>query len=454
MSNKGNNFLRQLNSRTNSKILYQNSLKTKEKQDVNRKNIYVVNIEKNPDYIIMGKEKEFIPKEKIIVKTSKKIVTVEKDNQIKRFKTSKEQIETINKKITDKIPFEEKLVDDNEEKIKKQLQKIINKDKKKITKINEEIDKIKEETHKYKLSEDIEELNKKIIKIKETLKDIKNHYTIISEYYDFKGYETFKNEILLNSIEDYYFYQEESQIEEFIRNCKNEGKKLNNVIETYEKCLKSEEKVLEIKNYTQKRDNDYKEHNNKVVLVEQSYKKIIENFNIEDDFIKSLNTDLYYLEQKIENEQIFTKSKSLFNNLFNIGMCTTLMPILPNLKMLIQLILLKNSIEATHHFFNPQIEKTFTNTVLNEYLNLIFDKEKLIIETEKMLTSTIKNVKQLKNEYINRFSEYSNIFKEYSLYLKKLEQMEMELEKKQKQIIEAKKELEKNKEKAKVLKKD
>jgi len=454
LSNKGSNFFRQLNSRTSSKILYQNSLKTKEKQQINKKNFYVVNIEKNPYYIITGKQKEFIPKEKNVVKTSGKIVTIVKDNQIKRFKTSKEQIETINKKITEEIPFEEKLVDDNEEKIKKQLQKIINEDKKKISKINEEIDKIKDETHKYKLSEDIEDLNKKIIKIKETLKDIKNHYTIISEYYDFKGYETLKNEILLNSIEDYYFYQEESQIEETIRKCKNEGKKLNNIIETYEKCLKSEEKIIEIKNYTQKRDSDYKDSNEKVQLAQNSYKKIIENFNIEDDFIKNLNTDLYYLEQKIDEKNIFKKSKSLFNNLFNLGMCMTLMPIFPSFRMLLQLILFKNATEATHNFLNSQIEKTFTNNILKEYLNLIFDKEKLILETEKLLNSTTKNITDLKKEYISKFSSYSSIYKEYEIYLKKLEQMELELTKKQKQIIKAKKELEKNKEKVKILKKD
>lgn len=455
MSNKGSTFLKQLNSRKNSKILYQKSLKQNQELIKQRKSkyTYVVDIKDNNE-VIVGDKREIPPKETIIVKTKGNIVSVQRNEKIKHIKTTKDEVETLKSRIKEEVLFEQRLEDINEQKIKKQLEKVINEDKKKIALLNEQIDKIKNQTSEYQLSENVENLVVKIKKIKETLENIKSHYTIISDYYDFKGYEFLKNEILLSSIEDYCFYQNEVQIEQFVKNCKNEGKKINSVIETYEKCLKSEEKIIEIKDKTTKRDSEFKEYNNKVLLAESCHKKIIENFDIEDDFIKKINTDLYYIEKKIDNNRIFTKSKSLFNNLFNMAMCTTLMPILPSFRMFIQLILLKNAAETTNIFLNNKVEKTFTTTILNEYLSFIFDKEKLVLETEKLLKSTTKDIKEIKNNYINKFSSYSNVYKEYDLYLEKLGKIEKQLLEKQKELDKVRKALENNKTKIKALKKD
>jgi len=461
LSRKGSDFLKHLNSQSRSKKLA-HSHQIKNDPPIlrdsrnNLNNIYTVEIKKEEAHIeITGRKKYAFSEKKLELQKQGKIITIkENDKVVKKVKTTKEVIEDLEEKIKNETEFELKLQDINEEKIKKELNKIIQQDKEKIKGINDEIAKIKDETTKHKLTTEIQNLESKVKILKHQIDEIKNHYIIISEYYDFKGYENLKNEILLTSIEDYCFYQEESQIETIIRKCKEEGKKINKIIESYENCLKTEDKVLEIKDYTQKRDEDYKEHNNKIDLANKSYQKITENFNAQDEFIKNLSTDLYYLEEKIERKRIFLQSKSLFNNLLNMGFSLTLLPIFPNIKMFIQLILLKKSIEATHNFLNPQIETTFTNAIIKQYLNIILDKTKILEETEKMLKEANNNLKSLKNDYIDKFSPYKDIYSEYKIYLNKIEKMEEELNEKQKQVLENKQALEQQKNKVKELRRE
>lgn len=414
-----------------------------------------VKIEKENDvYKIKGEKVKTIEESKIdIIKENDLIEIIEDEDVILKSRVELKVIEQLEEAINNNKKFDIKIEDINEKKIKTELSKLIKKDKENLNKINKEFENIEKETTIYKSKESIKELEKKIEVVKQKTNEIKKHYQIISEYYDFKGYSNLKNTILINSIEDYTFYKNTTDVDKLVNECKKECKKLDTIIEITNKCIESDKKILEVKNYNEKMNEKYNESKEKIDLVSNSYEKIDKNIKEQDDFLLRLESDIQTLDEKFNNMAYFDGTTSLINNLIKMGLNTYLIPLFPPIGLIIQALLLEKSIEGIRRLFNPDIKKTFVSQkVISKYINIIYDNKNTMDLMEQFLSKNINNIKDLKSEYINQFEKHKDILNDYEENIKKIDDIINKLEEKNKRVKLMKEELKQKKEKVLSLK--
>lgn len=458
MSNIGSDFYRHLIRRKKER-LKKNDIITQKYQSNGIDNLSFkdslnskVDIEKeNNDYIIKGKKVDKIEESSIsIVKENNLLEISKNDDVILKTKVQKSILEELEESIKNNKKFEIKLEDVNEKNIRNELNKVIENDKKEILKINEEILKIDEKANIYQKNEYIDELKEKLEDVKKRLSEIRKHYEIISVYYDFKGYSNLNNTLLINSIEDYSFYKNADEIDELVMNCKKESEKLSVIIDVTDKCIKTDKKVLEVKKYNQKMNEDFLMQKEKISLIDEGYEKIDKNIKSQDEFLKKIDKDISYLEDKLKNFRLFDASKSLFNNMFTIGLCTNLMPIFPSFRLLLQVILLKTATDGIRSVLNPEFKKEIiTKNVIKDYINIIYENKNNIDLINKNLDSSISNIVEIRKEYISKFGNFSDVFDDYDVYLKKIDLFIKKLNEKKEELIKIKKEL--NNKKQKIL---
>lgn len=462
MSNIGSDFYRHLIRRKKER-LKKNDIVTSKYQSNATHNLSFkdslvskVDIEKeNNNYILKGKKVDKIEESPIsIVKENNLLKISKKDDVILKTKIQKSILEELEESIKNNKKFDIKLEDINEKNIKNELNKIIEKDKKEVLSINEEILKIDKKANIYQKSEYIDELKIKLENVKKRLSEIRKHYEIISDYYDFKGYSNLNNTLLINSIEDYSFYKNVDEIDELVMNCKKESEKLSVIIDVTDKCIKEDKKILEVKRYTQKRDEDFLLQKEKISLIDDGYEKIDKNIKYQEDFLKNLNKDISYLEDELSNFRLFDASKSLFDNMFRIGLSTNLMPLFPSFRLLFQVIILKSATDGIRNFFNPEFKKEIiTKRVIRDYINMIYENKNNIDLTTRNLDGSISNIVEIRKEYISKFGKFSDVLDDYDVYLKKMDLTINKLNDKKEELVKIKKELNNKEQKVLELKK-
>lgn len=395
---------------------------------------------KNQKYKIKS---ETIDEYPINIKKNDKIIEIKKDNKvILKTKVTENVLEKINNKS------EINLEDINEKNIKKELNELIQNDKKQITNINNELNKIEEKINKCYKNEYIYELEEKISIMKSKVDSIKEHYQIINDYYEFKGYSDLNNILLINSIEDYKFYKTDKEVDELVIHCKEECKKLNTVIDLTDKLVKNDKKILEVKENNNKRNNDYLENKEKIVLINKLNEKLNKNIKEENDFLEKLDDDIKCLDKKLKDITLFNNSKSLITNIFNISVCTNLMPIFPGVRILFQALILKIVIESTGLLLSSDIKRELiTKDLINKYIDKIYSNSDNIKSLSSLLKDNISNIKELKEEFIKKFENYKDVLDDYDKYLNKINESIKKLEEKQKLVLKYKTKLDENKEK-------
>lgn len=462
MSNIGSDFYRHLIRRKKERLKKNDIVTSKYQSNVTNnlsfKDSLVskVDIEKeNNNYILKGKKVDKIEESPIsIVRENNLLKISKKEDVILKTKVQKSVLEELEEGIRNNKKFEIKLEDINEKNIKNELKKIIEKDKKEVLNINEEILKIDKKANIYQKSEYIDELKIKLENVKKRLSEIRKHYEIISDYYDFKGYSNLNNTLLINSIEDYSFYKNADEIDELVMNCKKESEKLSVIIDVTDKCIKEDKKILEVKKYTLKRDEDFLLQKEKISLIDEGYEKIDKNIKTQDEFLKNLNKDISYLEDELSNFRLFDASKSLFNNMFRIGLCTNLMPLFPSFRLLFQVIILKSATDGIRNFFNPEFKKEIiTKKVIRDYINMIYENKNNIDLLTKNLDGSISNIVEIRKEYISKFGKFSDVLDDYDVYLKKMDLTINKLNDKKEELVKIKKELNNKEQKVLELKK-
>lgn len=455
MANIGNDFFRHLRNKKIKKddiIIqkYQNNVYT----TLNLKDELVSKVDvekKNKKYKLKGEKTEKLEISPIEIRKKDNLIEIDKkDEVVVKAKLEEEVLKQLERDIKKNRKFELKVEDINEKNIKNELNKLIEKDKKDVKEINEEINDIEEKIKKCKKNEYIKEYEEKLAKIKSRLGVIKEHYEVISDYYDFKGYANLKNTLLINSIEDFKTYKTNEEIENLVLHCKEEGKKLDVIIEATNKCIKADKKVLEVRKYNEKRDEEYLKEKEKIALIDEGYKKISYNVKEQDEFLSKLDDDIFYLNYKLSDIKLFRSSSSLLTNILNISICTNLMPVFPGFRLLFQAIILKNLTETARKLFNPDIKREIiTKDIVSSYIKIIYDNKKNMDLIIKYLDDSISNVKELKKDFIKKFEEHKDILDDYDEYLHKIDSALEKLEEKNKLINEYKQEL--NKKEQKVL---
>lgn len=414
-----------------------------------------VDIEKeNEKYIIKGAKVDIPQKSPIEIIKTRNLINVTKDEEsIVKARVEEKVIQKLEEAINNNKKFEIKIEDINEKNIRTELSILIKKDKEETKKIEEELGQINEKATPFNTLEDVKKLEQRINEIKTRLSAIQKHYKIISEYYEFKGYNELQNTILINSIEDYTFYQNSTNIDKLVNECKQECKKLDTIIEATDKCIKTDKKVLEVKKYTEKRDEEYTRSKEEIKLIDEAYEKIENNVKYQDEFLVKLEKDIENIEGKLNDKNTFAATTSLLDNLFKMTMNAYLMPFFPSLSIIIQAILIEKSIKGIRSFLNPEIKRDFiTRKFIGKYIKIIYDNKATLEATENLLTSNIEEIKNLKQDYIEKFGPYSDYLDGYKENLKKMENALDKLTKKNIKVKEMKEELKKKKEKILELK--
>lgn len=414
-----------------------------------------VDIEKeNEKYIIKGAKVDIPQKSPIEIIKTRNLINVTKDEEsIVKARVEEKVIQKLEEAINNNKKFEIKIEDINEKNIRTELSTLIKKDKEETKKIEEELGQINEKATPFNTLEDVKKLEQKINEIKTRLSAIQKHYKIISEYYEFKGYNELQNTILINSIEDYTFYQNSTNIDKLVNECKQECKKLDTIIEATDKCIKTDKKVLEVRKYTEKRDEEYTRSKEEIKLIDEAYEKIENNIKYQDEFLVKLENDIENVEGKLNDKSTFASTTSLLDNLFKMTMNAYLMPFFPSLSIIIQAILIEKSIKGIRSFLNPEIKRDFiTRKFIGKYIKIIYDNKATLEATENLLTSNIEEIKNLKQDYIEKFGPYSDYLDGYKENLKKMENALDKLTKKNIKVKEMKEELKKKKEKILELK--
>lgn len=414
-----------------------------------------VDIEKeNEKYIIKGAKVDIPQKSPIEIIKTRNLINVTKDEEsIVKARVEEKVIQKLEEAINNNKKFEIKIEDINEKNIRTELSTLIKKDKEETKKIEEELGQINEKATPFNTLEDVKKLEQRINEIKTRLSAIQKHYKIISEYYEFKGYNELQNTILINSIEDYTFYQNSTNIDKLVNECKQECKKLDTIIEATDKCIKTDKKVLEVKKYTEKRDEEYTRSKEEIKLIDATYEKIENNIKYQDEFLVKLENDIENIEGKLNDKNTFASTTSLLDNLFKMTMNAYLMPFFPSLSIIIQAILIEKSIKGIRSFLNPEIKRDFiTRKFIGKYIKIIYDNKGALEATENLLTSNIEEIKNLRQDYIEKFGPYSDYLDGYKENLKKMENALDKLTKKNIKVKEMKEELKKKKEKILELK--
>ena len=414
-----------------------------------------VDIEKeNEKYIIKGAKVDIPQKSPIEIIKTRNLINVTKDEEsIVKARVEEKVIQKLEEAINNNKKFEIKIEDINEKNIRTELSTLIKKDKEETKKIEEELGQINEKATPFNTLEDVKKLEQRINEIKTRLSAIQKHYKIISEYYEFKGYNELQNTILINSIEDYTFYQNSTNIDKLVNECKQECKKLDTIIEATDKCIKTDKKVLEVRKYTEKRDEEYTRSKEEIKLIDATYEKIENNIKYQDEFLVKLENDIENVEGKLNDKSTFASTTSLLDNLFKMTMNVYLMPFFPSLSIIIQAILIEKSIKGIRSFLNPEIKRDFiTRKFIGKYIKIIYDNKATLEATENLLTSNIEEIKNLKQDYIEKFGPYSDYLDGYKENLKKMENALDKLTKKNIKVKEMKEELKKKKEKILELK--
>lgn len=414
-----------------------------------------VDIEKeNEKYIIKGAKVDIPQKSPIEIIKTRNLINVTKDEEsIVKARVEEKVIQKLEEAINNNKKFEIKIEDINEKNIRTELSILIKKDKEETKKIEEELGQINEKATPFNTLEDVKKLEQRINEIKTRLSAIQKHYKIISEYYEFKGYNELQNTILINSIEDYTFYQNSTNIDKLVNECKQECKKLDTIIEATDKCIKTDKKVLEVKKYTEKRDEEYTRSKEEIKLIDEAYEKIENNIKYQDEFLVKLEKDIENIEGKLNDKSTFAATTSLLDNLFKMTMNAYLMPFFPSLSIIIQAILIEKSIKGIRSFLNPEIKRDFiTRKFIGKYIKIIYDNKATLEATENLLTSNIEEIKNLRQDYIEKFGPYRAYLDGYKENLKKMENALDKLTKKNIKVKEMKEELKKKKEKILELK--
>ena len=414
-----------------------------------------VDIEKeNEKYIIKGAKVDIPQKSPIEIIKTRNLINVTKDEEsIVKARVEEKVIQKLEEAINNNKKFEIKIEDINEKNIRTELSILIKKDKEETKKIEEELGQINEKATPFNTLEDVKKLEQRINEIKTRLSAIQKHYKIISEYYEFKGYNELQNTILINSIEDYTFYQNSTNIDKLVNECKQECKKLDTIIEATDKCIKTDKKVLEVKKYTEKRDEEYTRSKEEIKLIDEAYEKIENNVKYQDEFLMKLEKDIENIEGKLNDKSTFAATTSLLDNLFKMTMNAYLMPFFPSLSIIIQAILIEKSIKGIRSFLNPEIKRDFiTRKFIGKYIKIIYDNKATLEATENLLTSNIEEIKNLRRDYIEKFGPYRAYLDGYKENLKKMENALDKLTKKNIKVKEMKEELKKKKEKILELK--
>lgn len=414
-----------------------------------------VDIEKeNEKYIIKGAKVDIPQKSPIEIIKTRNLINVTKDEEsIVKARVEEKVIQKLEEAINNNKKFEIKIEDINEKNIRTELSILIKKDKEETKKIEEELGQINEKATPFNTLEDVKKLEQRINEIKTRLSAIQKHYKIISEYYEFKGYNELQNTILINSIEDYTFYQKSTNIDKLVNECKQECKKLDTIIEATDKCIKTDKKVLEVKKYTEKRDEEYTRSKEEIKLIDEAYEKIENNVKYQDEFLMKLEKDIENIEGKLNDKSTFAATTSLLDNLFKMTMNAYLMPFFPSLSIIIQAILIEKSIKGIRSFLNPEIKRDFiTRKFIGKYIKIIYDNKATLEATENLLTSNIEEIKNLRQDYIEKFGPYRAYLDGYKENLKKMENALDKLTKKNIKVKEMKEELKKKKEKILELK--
>lgn len=414
-----------------------------------------VDIEKeNEKYIIKGAKVDIPQKSPIEIIKTRNLINITKDEEsIVKARVEEKVIQKLEEAINNNKKFEIKIEDINEKNIRTELSTLIKKDKEETKKIEEELGQINEKATPFNTLEDVKKLEQRINEIKTRLSAIQKHYKIISEYYEFKGYNELQNTILINSIEDYTFYQKSTNIDKLVNECKQECKKLDTIIEATDKCIKTDKKVLEVRKYTEKRDEEYICSKEEIKLIDATYEKIENNIKYQDEFLMKLENDIENIEEKLNDKSTFASTTSLLDNLFKMTMNVYLMPFFPSLSIIIQAILIEKSIKGIRSFLNPEIKRDFiTRKFIGKYIKIIYDNKAALEATENLLTSNIEEIKNLKQDYIEKFGPYSDYLDGYKENLKKMENALDKLTKKNIKVKEMKEELKKKKEKILELK--
>ena len=405
-------------------------------------------------YTIKGQKVEIPQKSPIeIIKTKNLINVTKNDESILKARVEENVIQQLEEAINKNKKFEIKIEDINEKKIRTELSTLIKKDKEETKKIKEEIEQLNKKATPFNTLEDVKKLEQKINKIKTRLSTIQKHYKIISEYYEFKGYNELQNTILINSIEDYAFYQNTTTIDKLVNECKQECKKLDTIIEATDKCIQTDKKILEVRKYTEKRDKEYIQSKEEIKLIDETYEKIENNIKDQDKFLLKLEEDIESIEIKLKDKRTFDATTSLLENLFKMTINAYLMPFFPSLSIIIQAILIEKSIKGIRSYLNPEIKKDFlTKKFIGKYIKIIYDNKATLEATENLLTSNIKELKALKEDYKEKFGPYSAYLDGYEENLKKIEDAIEKLNQKNTKVKEMKKELNNKKEKILELK--
>ena len=414
-----------------------------------------VDIEKeNEKYIIKGAKVDIPQKSPIEIIKTRNLINVTKDEEsIVKARVEEKVIQKLEEAINNNKKFEIKIEDINEKNIRTELSILIKKDNEETKKIEEELGQINEKATPFNTLEDVKKLEQRINEIKTRLSAIQKHYKIISEYYEFKGYNELQNTILINSIEDYTFYQNSTNIDKLVNECKQECKKLDTIIEATDKCIKTDKKVLEVKKYTEKRDEEYTRSKEEIKLIDEAYEKIENNVKYQDEFLMKLEKDIENIEGKLNDKSTFAATTSLLDNLFKMTMNAYLMPFFPSLSIIIQAILIEKSIKGIRSFLNPEIKRDFiTRKFIGKYIKIIYDNKATLEATENLLTSNIEEIKNLRQDYIEKFGPYRAYLDGYKENLKKMENALDKLTKKNIKVKEMKEELKKKKEKILELK--
>lgn len=388
--------------------------------------------EENKQYILKGAKVEQFKKSPIEIIKERNIIDIKKnDETVVKAKLEESVIKKIEQAINKNEEFEIKIEDINEKKIRKELTSLIKKDKNETNKINEELDEISKKATIYKKVEEIKELEKRINEIKKRLDTIKKHYEVISEYYEFKGYGELKNTILINSIEDYKFYQNQTAIDKLVIDCKEECKRLDTIIEVTDKCIKADEKVLEVKKYNEKRDEEYLKSREKIKAIDETYDKINKNMKEQNEFLEKLNKDMIVLEYRLKSDEFYENTNRVFDNLLKVSVATYLIPFFPPISIMIQAVLLDIAIRGLSSSLALQKKKEFVSKkVIEKYINILYENKSNLDLVQKLLTDNLSNLKELRKEYVDKFGQFSETFDDYKINLNKIDQSISKLEEK------------------------
>lgn len=415
-----------------------------------------VELEKEEEYKLKGKTTKIPLKNQLkIIEEDGKIEIKKGKEIIVKTKLEKELIEKLEELIENNKEFEINIEDINEKQIKTEIKKIIKQDQNELNKIEEEIKKIEEELTIYKSDEEITNIEIKLENIKNRTNNIKEHYNIIGTYYSFKGYDQLNNIILINSIEDYKFYQSTSNINTLVDKCKMENKKLDNIITSANDCLKLDIKLLEVKEYTKKRDEEYLKKNNQIDLINKTYQYIQEKIEDQEEYLLKVQKDIEKINEELRLDTLYNWSNSLLSNMTKLAAQTYLLPIIQSPSNLITLILLNSTVNNISRTLNPYIKKQIvTQKIIKNYIKNI-ENEKISMDiTESLITRNISSIEELKKEYIEKFEKHKEILRDYDEKLEIINKALYQLKQKEEQIKQMKNELKEQKQKVLKLKND